>query len=452
MDLSESKEPSNPASETREAAEQPAAAAKGADPEKRVGEEGAVPTATEPAAEPAPAAKKNGGGDAAKSATAASSAQEKRLSQIKEGEELEIPRAGENSDGVKEEEKKKSTMQLPLVQTSNSAAAAQSNAAQGPGQQATPSGAAAGAAPAHQHSPGSTSSVSSNGSNVGGYTRQTNPRPRKQHGAAAGNNNNAAVTPSSAAAATTPTSSAALQQQQPPVLSSKLPASAVSAPPYIPPPSLMVDYSSQPPHGVLPHPHHGGVAMPPQHPGAPPAVVPYHPAGSYVDANMGYGAPIYFPPHAPPYDQGVYVHPPTGPPPNAGVRPSGKGGSGGRYTPSPHSVSGSSSPNSFCQNAAAAAAAAAAAGNAPLVTPIPASSAVNSGGGSGGGGGNNNQHVVNYHVHQGEVISLQLGDGQVQVIPGRNSNLIFILCFKINQISVAGLSFRSQFSSKGVKG
>ena len=28
-------------------------------------------------------------------------------------------------------------------------------------------------------------------------------------------------------------------------------------------------------------------------------------------------------------------------------------------------------------------------------------------------------HVVNYHVHQGEVVSLQMGDGQVEVIHGK---------------------------------
>jgi hypothetical protein len=58
-------------------------------------------------------------------------------------------------------------------------------------------------------------------------------------------------------------------------------------------------------------------------------------------------------------------------------------------------VSGSSSPSSFCQN-----------------------------GGEGGGGGGAGaaacqQHIVTYHVHSGEVISLQLGDGSMQVIPGR---------------------------------
>ena len=72
---------------------------------------------------------------------------------------------------------------------------------------------------------------------------------------------------------------------------------------------------------------------------------------------------------------------------------SGGANNGGRFTPSPHSVtSGSSSPSSFCQPAAVA-------GNASTNA--------------------NGQHVVNYHVHQGEVISLQLGDGKVQVIPGK---------------------------------
>ena len=35
------------------------------------------------------------------------------------------------------------------------------------------------------------------------------------------------------------------------------------------------------------------------------------------------------------------------------------------------------------------------------------------------------QHVVSYHLQQGEVISLQLGDGQVEVIQGRTSIFSF---------------------------
>ena len=72
----------------------------------------------------------------------------------------------------------------------------------------------------------------------------------------------------------------------------------------------------------------------------------------------------------------------------------GGGGGGGRFTPSPHSVSGSSSPSSFSHNG---------------------------GGGSSGGppGSASNQHVVNYHVHVGEMISMQMPDGTMSVIAGR---------------------------------
>ena len=34
-------------------------------------------------------------------------------------------------------------------------------------------------------------------------------------------------------------------------------------------------------------------------------------------------------------------------------------------------------------------------------------------------------HVVNYHVRPGEVISLQMGGGQVEVIPGESRRLLF---------------------------
>ena len=36
-------------------------------------------------------------------------------------------------------------------------------------------------------------------------------------------------------------------------------------------------------------------------------------------------------------------------------------------------------------------------------------------------------HVVNYHVHQGEVVSLQMGDGQTEVIHGKTSVEILFL-------------------------
>jgi hypothetical protein len=69
------------------------------------------------------------------------------------------------------------------------------------------------------------------------------------------------------------------------------------------------------------------------------------------------------------------------------------------------------------------------------------------------------QHVVNYHVHQGEVISLQLGDGNMQVIPGRTLFLLnehyssISMCFMNGQflscdrIVILGKFFYLLFSS-----
>ena len=36
---------------------------------------------------------------------------------------------------------------------------------------------------------------------------------------------------------------------------------------------------------------------------------------------------------------------------------------------------------------------------------------------------------VEYHLHSGEVISLQLGDGRVEIIPGKRLSAIYVLAF-----------------------
>ncbi|XP_059082249.1 fibronectin type-III domain-containing protein 3A-like isoform X2 [Tigriopus californicus] len=225
-----------------------------------------------------------------------------------------------------------------------------------------------------QHSPGSTSSMSSNGSGAHvGYTRQSNPRPRSNK---------------HAAGVTTPISVPASSAAQAPTVLSSLPPSAISAQPYYPTQSShMVDYSHQPPYcaGFVPT---GPSDAPPY------GTVYYHPGTGY-ESGPGY---VSGPPPAP-----VMGHPP---------RPPAKANASGRYTPSPHSMSGSSSPSSFCQNNNVTTTSVCGAGSGS------ANASSNSNSNNNNNNNNNNQHVVTYHVHSGEVISLQLGDGQVQVIPG----------------------------------
>jgi hypothetical protein len=282
-------------------------------------------------------------------------------------------------------EKAGQEMQLPLNGGS-------SGASSGPAQSA---GAPATTAP-QQHSPGSTSSVSSNGSNVGGYTRQSNPRPRKHNSSSSNNQNTSTSTAASTSSPRVP-------------ISTSLPPSAVTAPPYVPRPPLqnIVDYGSQPP-----------------------------PPYGFIDGSY---APVYYPYQTSPVTE--FVPPPTRgiPPPamanaQSAAKPTGVGsnpqGPPGRYTPSPHSVSGSSSPSSFChQNGAAPTSIAPTSANAPVAMAFPPGAvpvpAVASPSGAAGAG---QQHVVNYHIHQGEVISLQMGDGNMQVIPGRNFDQ-FVKCF-----------------------
>lgn len=226
--------------------------------------------------------------------------------------------------------------------------------------------------PQQQHSPGSTSSVSSNGSHAG-YTRQNNPRPRSYK-----HSSNSSTGSSAGSTSGYQTTSSTFVVPPPP-----------PQPVYAPPPPP-VDYSpgsyaaatspvpmQQPP----PPMHYGYTEMTPA------------PGCSWVPCGSPY--PTYQPSGAP-YDVPTIVQ---APPPNQASPPAPRG----RYTPSPHSVSGSSSPSSFCQTSNS--------------TTTATTTTANGG-----------QHVVNYHVHQGEVISLQLGDGQVQVIPGRK---IFVITYAL---------------------
>ena len=41
-------------------------------------------------------------------------------------------------------------------------------------------------------------------------------------------------------------------------------------------------------------------------------------------------------------------------------------------------------------------------------------------------------HVVKYHVHQGEIVSLQMGDGNVEVIHGKTFETIAVI--NINRV------------------
>jgi hypothetical protein len=250
-----------------------------------------------------------------------------------------------------------------------------------------------------QHSPGggSTSSVSSNGSsssggNGVGYTRQSNPRPRKH------------------VASVSTTSSGV-------VVSSSLPPSAVTAPPYVPTSSMEVEYS-QPAQTFVSTGSSINASAPPF---TPASAVGGH--QTYADNSVSYApsGPVYFSPYVPEFVPAAAANvtplvaaspvpsmppPPRGvPPPIHGPLPKGPPNvinqtgscSSGRYTPSPHSVSGSSSPCSFMAHNV----------------------------GSTNGAANTGQHVVNYHVLPGEVISLQLAEGQVQVIPGRSSTSFY---------------------------
>ena len=278
------------------------------------------------------------------------------------------------------------------------------------------------------HSPGSasTSSSSSSSSSNTGYTRQSNPRPRAHKhstGSATGNGSG-------------------------PIISS-LPPSAISAAPYIPTSMVHqqpvgVDYhhgghNHPPPLHHIHHLHHpvhiaptyaympcpdGG---PPHTTGPPPHGIPpppLNPGSGTAWINPYYPGPIYDSSGIP-----TFVHHVTPPTPSATTgnnnNAGGTGGSGGaksagsnRMSPAPqHLVQhpAVSSAPTFCQNHSPAAVSSA---GAP-VNSCPNSSGLHQ-------QPPQQQHVVSYHLQQGEVISLQLGDGQVEVIQGRTNFTITI--------------------------
>ena len=138
---------------------------------------------------------------------------------------------------------------------------------------------------------------------------------------------------------------------------------------------------------MFPQPYLKGVPPPPLNP----------PGGT------GWMSPYY---PAPMYDTSVptFVHHVTPPTPSAANNNNGNGtGKSGNNrnspAPPPHHMSHPPVSNSgYCQNHS------------------PVQSVNNSGGMQ-----QQQQHVVSYHLQQGEVISIQLGDGQVEVIQGRTS-------------------------------
>lgn len=169
-----------------------------------------------------------------------------------------------------------------------------------------------------------------------------------------------------------------------------LPPSAASAAPYVPP------AYQQPLNPEFVHQHHHvtyGYEAPPPPMGQPPPtwVTPY-----YFDGGPGGGAhppPTAAAPgghHHPHYMQHMCTMPP---PPPTTVSSNSKGG-GGRVTPS-------SSTNVTSATSEQ--------------PPPPAGPPQN--------------FEVEYHLHSGEVISLQLGDGRVEIIPGKRLSAIYVLAF-----------------------
>ena len=307
-----------------------------------------------------------------------------------------------------------------------------------------------------QHSPGSASTSSSSSSNTG-YTRQSNPRPRvHKHTAATGNNNNNNNSNSNANNNNNNVSSAASNSTAPAVVTapiiSSLPPSAISAAPYIP--TSMVHQHMDYHHGGHNHPpplHHIHHLHHPLHMAPTYAYLPGHVQGCPEGNPHTAGPPppgvpppplnpvtgpawigSYYP--APIYDNTAaaiptFVHHVTPPTPSATTANTSIGSStsgnlnscsttttnsksgGNRMSPSPqqqqHLVHPPISSTSFCQNHHPVSgqicpnAAAMQPHQPPPQQP---------------------QHVVSYHLQHGEVISLQLGDGQVEVIQGKTNH------------------------------
>ena len=257
----------------------------------------------------------------------------------------------------------------------------------------------------------STSSSSSSSSSNTGYTRQSNPRPRAhKHPTPAVSSSSNTSTTSTSGTVTAP-------------IISSLPPSAISAAPYIPTSMIHqpVDYHHGPPplhhihhlhhplhmaptyaympgtmqcpDGVPPHaagPPPPGVPTPPLNPAGTAWMSPYYPAPIYD--GTGGGIPTFVHHVTPPTPSATTVGG-TGMNTASNNTSHNKSGSN-RMSPSPqqqHLVHPPANNTSYCQNHSGLQA-----------HPPP------------------QQHVVSYHLQHGEVISLQLGDGQVEVIQGKN--------------------------------
>ena len=177
----------------------------------------------------------------------------------------------------------------------------------------------------------------------------------------------------------------------------------MSAAPYVPP-------AYQQPQGNpadYMHPHqqisYGYEAPPPPMGQPPPGWIPATPYFYEQGAPHPQGGA-----HAPPYVQ----HMCTIPPPPHVVGSSANKSGGGRATPSTVTSNSNTSLMSSGE-----------------VQPQPAAVVTGPPGPPGGPGQPPQEYEVEYHLHQGEVISLQLGDGRVQIIPGKTMALFFIYLF-----------------------
>ena len=193
-----------------------------------------------------------------------------------------------------------------------------------------------------------------------------------------------------------------------------LPASAASAAPYVPP-SYQQQHHAQQNADYMHHHHHVTYAYE-----APPPPMSQPPPG-WIPAPQA-ATPYFYEQGAqpPPHPQGPgnppYVpHMCTMPPPTAphvvvssGNKPLNVGGKGGQGATSP-----ASAPSAIANTVNAISSTVVSSSESvqhPQAGPVPVHGP--------------QEYEVEYHLHQGEVISLQLGDGRVQIIPGKT---IFLL-------------------------
>lgn len=188
-----------------------------------------------------------------------------------------------------------------------------------------------------------------------------------------------------------------------------LPASAASAAPYVPP-SYQQQHHAQQNADYMHHHHHVTYAYE-----APPPPMSQPPPG-WIPAPQA-ATPYFYEQGAqpPPHPQGPgnppYVpHMCTMPPPTAphvvvssGNKPLNVGGKGGQGATSP-----ASAPSAIANTV-----------NAISSTVVSSSESVQHQQGGPVPVHGPQEYEVEYHLHQGEVISLQLGDGRVQIIPGK---------------------------------